>query len=292
MDTLTGIALAGAFMAALGALLAWVLAAANRRLYVYEDPRIDQVEEMLPHSNCGACGTAGCRNFAEELVAGHLQPVRCTVNAPQMNAHIARFLGVDLGQAEKRVARLACAGGRHVARMRAHYEGLSTCRAAATVGGGGKACAWGCLGLGDCESVCEFDAIHLDQWGLPVVDTAKCTACGDCVEVCPKQLFSLQPVSRKLWVACANHADKDAAERQCEVACTACGKCVADAPAGLMRLENELAVIDYAKNALAGPDITQRCESGAIVWLEDGRASKGKAAKRIVRRTALPVMSE
>jgi len=283
--------LAGMFMAVLGIVLAWVLAMANKRLYVFEDPRIEQVEELLPKSNCGACGTAGCRNFAEQVVAGQIEPAKCTVNAPTMNGYIAQFLGVELGNLEKRVARLACAGGRHVARMRAHYAGLSSCRAAAVVGGGGKACAWGCLGLGDCATVCDFDAITMNPFGLPVVDAAKCTACGDCVDVCPKDLFSLEPVSRHLWVACKNHADGDTAEMQCEVACTACGKCVADAAPGLMHLERELAVIDYGKNQLATPKAIERCPSGAIVWLDDGKVSKGREAKRILRTTPLPVES-
>jgi electron transport complex protein RnfB len=292
MDTLTHIALAGAFMAVLGIVLAWMLALANKRLYVFEDPRIGEVEEMLPHANCGACGTAGCRNFAEEVVAGRIEPAKCSVNSPDMNAQIAKFLGVALGQADKRVARLACAGGSHVARMRARYSGISTCRAAATVGGGGKDCAWGCLGVGDCAAVCEFDAIIMDPFDLPVVDATRCTACGDCVEVCPKDLFSLQPVSHKLWVACKSHADGATAEAQCEVSCTACGKCVADAAPGLIRLENDLATIDYGKNHLAKRESIERCPTGAIVWLEGNRVIKGKAAKKIIRLSPLPVAAE
>ena len=292
MDTMLGVTMAGGFMAALGAALAWLLAVASKRLYVYEDPRIEQVSELLPQSNCGACGTAGCRNFAEALVAGRIEPAKCTVNPPEMNTHIAGFLGVAMGDVEKKVARLACAGGRHVARMRAHYEGLGTCRAAATVAGGGKACDWGCLGLGDCDAVCDFEAISMNQYGLPVVDAAKCTACGDCVEICPKALFSLEPVSRKLWVACKNKADGDTAEMQCEVACTACGKCVADSAPGLIKLVNELASIDYALNEQASRKSIERCPTGAIVWMEDGQAARGKSAKKIIRINPLPVMAE
>ena len=289
MEIIGGVFLAGAFMAILGGALAWLLAVANKRLYVYEDPRIEQVEELLPKSNCGACGTAGCRNFAEQVVDGKIEPAKCTVNAPDMNAYIAKYLGVSMGDVVKRVARLACAGGKHVARVRARYEGLDTCRAAATVGGGGKDCAWGCLGLGDCSVVCDFDAIAMDSHGLPVVDVDKCTACGDCVEVCPKALFSLQPITYKLWMACKNRADGDTAEAQCEVACTACGKCVADAAPGLMRLDGELAVVDYNQNHLAAPKAIERCPTGAIVWLEGGQVRKGKEAKKIVRITPLPV---
>ena len=117
-----------AFMASLGLLLAAVLVIANKRLYVFEDPRIDEVEEMLPHANCGACGTAGCRAFAEKLVAGELEPGTCTVNSKEGNQIIANFLGVDIGDREPRVARLACAGGNNVAWVHAGYEGLSDCR--------------------------------------------------------------------------------------------------------------------------------------------------------------------
>jgi Na+-translocating ferredoxin:NAD+ oxidoreductase RNF subunit RnfB len=272
--------------------LAGVLAYASRRLYVYEDPRIDEVEALLPKSNCGACGTAGCRNFAEKVVAGEILPAQCTVNAPAQNAEIADLLGVDAGSVEKRVARLACAGGRHVAFLRARYAGLGSCRAASVVSGGGKDCAWGCLGLADCETVCDFDAIHMDSHGLPVVDADKCTACNDCVEVCPKNLFSLEPVSRKLWVACKNLADGDTAEASCEVACTACGKCVVDAAPGVMKLENNLAVIDYAQNALAARKAIERCPTGAIVWFVNPNLSiKGAEAKKILRQNELPLIS-
>jgi len=279
-------------MAGLGGLLAILLAIASKKLYVFEDPRIEQVEELLPHSNCGACGTAGCHNFAEKAVAGEIEPGRCTVNSPDQNKNIASLLGVALGDIEKRVARLACAGGKHVATMRAKYAGLSSCRAATVAGGGGKSCAWGCLGLGDCADVCDFDAITMDQHGLPVVDVDKCTACGDCVDICPKDLFSLQVMSHKLWVACRNLDDGDTAEAACEVACTACGRCVVDGAPDLISLKNNLAVIDYSKNDSASRKAIERCPTGAIVWLEGGNISKGKAAKKIIRIEPLPATTE
>lgn len=291
MESVSSLAVAVGFMATLGVTLAAVLAFANRKLFVQEDPRIEQVEELLPKTNCGACGQPGCRGFAEKVVAGEVVPAQCTVSSPQQRKEIANLLGVDPGHIEKKVARLACAGGRHVAWMRARYAGLKTCRAAAVVGGGGKECAWGCLGLGDCEAVCEFDALHLDAHGLPVVDADKCAACNDCVEVCPKGLFSLEPVSRQLWVACKNQADGDTAERACEVACTACGKCAADAAPGLIRLDNNLATIRYELNAWASREAIERCPTGAIVWFETpNQAVKGAAAKKILRQDALPLL--
>jgi Fe-S-cluster-containing hydrogenase component 2 len=177
-----------------------------------------------------------------------------------------------------------------VARQKANYEGLESCRAAALVCGGGKGCSWGCLGLADCARICEFQAIRMDANGLPVVTESKCTACGDCVEVCPKGLFSLHPVSHRLWVACRNQLDGDLAEAECEVACTACGRCAADAPAGLIAIVSNLAVVDYSRNSKATPAPIQRCPTGAIVWLSEKEGPvKGLDAKRITRRSPLPV---
>ncbi len=284
------IALASGFMATLGILLAGVLAFANRRLYVFEDPRIDQLEDLLPRANCGACGEAGCRPFAEALVQGRVEPARCTVNSVEMNQSIANFLGVALGNHERLVARLACAGGSHVAATRARYQGLKSCRAAALVSGGGKGCTWGCLGLGDCEEVCDFDAITIDRYGLPQVLTDKCTACGDCVEICPKNLFSLQPDTHRLWINCLNQDPQDEAMAHCQLVCTACGRCALDAPEGLIRMQKNLAVIDYSKNELASPVAIQRCPTGAIVWLDGPAQHKGAGARKVTRKEPLARM--
>lgn len=280
------------FMGVLGFVLAAVLAFANRKLQVQEDPRIDEVEEMLPGTNCGACGCPGCRAFAESCVTGESNPAQCTVSPKEMVNFIAGYLGVEAEQKEKIVARLACAGGNHVARMRAQYSGMGTCRAAAVAGGGGKACAWGCLGLGDCEESCDFDAIHMDRHGLPVVNEDKCVACNDCVVACPLDLFSLHPVSHKLWVACKSLAEGDDALADCEVACTGCARCAMDAPEGLIQIKNNLAVVDYEKNNLATQIPIQRCPTGAIVWLDKGTVTKGASARKIIRQDPLPVQPD
>lgn len=278
------------FMGILGLLLSSMLAFANKKLWVFEDPRIDEIESMLPATNCGACGNAGCRPFAEALISGEVKPAQCTVSSPEMISEIADYLGVDIGDVAKRVARLACAGGSHVARNRARYKGLESCRAASVVSGGPKSCTWGCIGLADCAEVCDFDAITMDIHGLPVVDAEKCTACEDCVEICPKGLFSIQPADRRLWVACKNLEHGDMAEMECEVACTACERCAKDSPEGLITIQNNLAVVDYSKNSLASPVATERCPTGAIVWLDDDKGPvKGIYAKRIVRNGALPL---
>ena len=279
MPVLTAVAT----IAGLTFVLASVLVVANRCFYVQEDPRITAVETMLPHTNCGACGYPGCHAFAEALVTGETLPVKCTVSNATQHARIASFLGVSVGMEEKRVARLACAGGNNVARNRAHYDGLGSCAAAALVAGGGKACFWGCLGLADCAIACDFDAIEMNAHHIPEVDEDRCTACGDCVEACPKDLFSLHPVSHRLWVACASLAEGDEILADCEVACTGCARCAMDAPHQITMI-NSLPVIDYRKGPLTA-EPTQRCPTGAIVWLDkEAGALKGPAARKIVRQ--------
>lgn len=276
-------------IAAIGALtlvLAFLLSLASRKLSVFEDSRIDVVDEMLPHANCGACGYPGCRAFAEAVVGGAALPGKCTVSSEDQRQRIAGFLGVGVGAEVRRVARLACAGGANVARQRARYHGPSDCRAAQAVGGGGKGCFWGCLGLGDCERSCNFNAIRMDEFGLPRVDEAACTACGDCVSVCPRDLFSLQAVDNRLWVACRNLEHGDAVLEDCEVACTACGRCAMDAADGLVVMQGNLPVVDYRRKQQRTP--IERCPTGAIVWIDPERGPvKGAASRQVIRQSRL-----
>lgn len=255
-------------LSGLGLAFAALIAITHRRFRVWEDPRIDAVAELLPGSNCGACGCAGCRAFAEALVEGSMQPATCTVMSVDQVDVVAGYLGVEAGEANKRVARLLCAGGCDVAPARADYRGLETCKAAAAVAGGGKSCVWGCIGLADCKVACDFDAIFMNPVGLPVVVPERCTACGDCVEACPKDLFTLMPVEHKLIVQCKSALEGEEAEAQCRVACTGCGICVLDAAPGLIEIVNGLAVVDYAKNEAAGPEAVARCPTGAIAWVD------------------------
>lgn len=244
-----------------------LIALANSRLKVWEDPRIDEVADMLPGANCGACGFAGCRAFAEAVIGGDTPPATCTVMGPEDTSDVATYLGVDAGSVDQKIARLLCAGGSDVAHRRATYHGLESCGAAVAVGGGGKACAWGCVGLADCAVACTFGAIVMNEADLPVVDPELCTSCGDCVDACPLDLFVIMPVDHRLIVQCKNLLSSDDATDVCSVACNACGRCAADAP-DVITMQNGLAVIDYERIDLANPDAIARCPTNAIVWLE------------------------
>ncbi len=265
---MTDLLTAPAIMVGIGLFFGAILAIAQRFLKVDEDPRIEATNEMLPGTNCGACGQPGCLPFAEKLVSGDVDPGQCTVSTDDAIERIAEFLEVDAGRQEKLVARLRCGGGGLQAHQIAEYQGFEGCRAAAVVSGGGKGCAWGCLGLGDCEVACTFDAIHMNTNGLPQVDTEKCRACPDCVAACPRDLFVLVPMRQKLFVQCNIPLAGESATQLCSVACDACGKCAADAAPGLIRMEGNLPVIDYAAGGPARPEATFRCATRSIVWLE------------------------
>jgi RnfABCDGE-type electron transport complex B subunit len=273
MESVTAIG----FLLSLASALAVVLAVANARLKVYEDPRIDQVHEMLPNTNCGACGEAGCRAFAEALVAGKQQSSACTVGGDETAQEVADYLGVEAGEAVKRTARLLCAGGSNVAIHMSEYQGHESCRAATAVGGGSKGCRFGCLGFGDCFDVCDFDAIRMSPNGLPLIDVDKCTTCGDCVDICPKNVIEIIPLDQKLLVQCKSELEGDEMLELCKVACTACGRCVADAAQGLLRMKKNIPVLSAELIHLQSPEATHRCPTGAIAWV-DGRQFQPGAA--------------
>lgn len=251
-------------MTGLGVLFSSILAVAYVFLRVPEDPRVGVVEGLLPGTNCGACGQPGCAAFAETLVSGSAAPSGCTVSSPSGIEAIAEFLGVDPGTAQKRSARVHCAGGSAVARQNAAYEGVDSCAAAALVSAGGKSCPWGCLGLADCVASCGFDAIHMNEQNLPVIDPDKCTACGDCVDACPRDLIEILPVDEPLIVQCNAPLTGDEAMAHCAVACDACGRCAADAPDGLIEMVNGLPRIHYGSGISHSPVPTLRCPTGAI----------------------------
>jgi len=280
--------IAPAIMTGIGLVFAIILAVAYRFLKVQEDPRIEETEDLLPGSNCGACGQPGCHAFAEQLVQGTVPPSKCTVASPDSIDSVAELLDVDPGQQEKHVARLHCAGGKGQAYQIAEYQGFDSCLAAAVVSGGGKGCSWGCFGLGDCQKVCTFKAITTNTNGLPVVDIDKCTACGDCVDACPRDLFELVPLNQNLFVQCKAPLAGEMAVALCFTACDACERCVADAAPGLIHMHDNLPVVDYSGGGPARPEATYRCPTGAIQWLEgaqfaDKETSKTQSEARYAR---------
>lgn len=252
----------------LGSLAALILFAAAQKFKVFEDPRIDQVEEALPAANCGGCGYPGCRAFAEALVkADDISSMNCPVGGATVMAMVAGILGKEVSQAAPQVAVIRCNGScEHRPRVN-EYQGATSCAVAAALYGGETGCSYGCLGLGDCVEACKFDAMYMDpETGLPVVIEDNCVACGACVKACPKDIIELRntgPKSRRIFVSCVNKDKGAVAKKSCEVACIGCGKCQKVCPHDAITIENNLAYIDYNKCKLCRKCV-EVCPTNAI----------------------------
>ncbi|MBQ8465338.1 MAG: RnfABCDGE type electron transport complex subunit B [Alphaproteobacteria bacterium] len=218
-------------LSGLAVLAAIVLYWASQKFAVQESPLVGQIYEILPHANCGACGRAGCQDFASicaNASAEEFQNLNCPVGGRKVMEKIATLKGVQAGEAERKCAVLRCNGSCQNAPDKVVYTGMKSCRAAHSVMSGRSGCPNGCLRMGDCVQVCQYGALSLDkETGLPVVDYKKCTSCGACVKRCPRGLFEIRPIQENMqvYVACRNQQKGAVARKNCKVACIACGKC-------------------------------------------------------------------
>jgi len=185
------------FMLGIGAVCGIVLSLSSKVFYVYEDPRIAEVENSLAAANCGGCGYAGCSAAAEAIVTGKESPCLCVINSKEGVEAVSKIMGVDAGSAESPMSYNMCEGGFRAA-DKYHYMGVSSCKAMAVVFGGQRVCGVGCIGLGDCVKACTFDAVHMGSEGHPVVDDDKCVGCGACQKACPKDIIEVKTLTEKL----------------------------------------------------------------------------------------------
>jgi len=235
----------------LGAIFGVGLAIASKRLAVAVDPRLERIHSLLPGSNCGACGGAGCFGFAEALLSGKLPVAACRVSAQAVKEKIAGILGQALEENIDKIATLHCYGGRRV-QDRFVYAGIKDCVAANLVLGGQKACIFSCLGFGTCAKVCPFDAITMSEDDLPVIDAHKCKFCNKCVAVCPKRILSLVALTHNVYVACSSHDCGRDTKAVCSVGCIACRLCEKTCRFDAIHVLDNLALIDYNKCTSCG----------------------------------------
>jgi len=230
-----------------------VLYVCSKKFAVHEDPRVSQVQEVLPGANCGGCGFPGCNGLAQALVkgadAGSIEGLLCPVGGQDVMSKAADLLGMAIANSEPKVAVVRCNGTCELRPRTAEYDGMRTCAAMNTCGAGETACGYGCLGCGDCVAACQFDAIHMNpDTGLPEVDEDKCTSCGACVKACPRHIIELRkkgPKGRRVFVSCVNKDKGAVAMKACKAACIGCGKCEKACPFGAIKIENNLSYIDY-----------------------------------------------
>lgn len=281
-------------LGAIGIVGALLLYVASKKFEVHEDPRIGQVQEVLPGANCGGCGYAGCAGFAGACVkADSLDGMLCPVGGAPVMAKIATILGKEASSAEPKVAVVRC-NGTCAARPRTNkFDGVKSCAVASSLYGGETNCSFGCLGYGDCVKACNFDAIHINpETGLAEVDEDKCTACGACVKACPKNVIELRkkgPKSRRIFVSCVNKDKGAVARKACANACIGCGKCAKECPFGAITVENNVAYIDYNKCRMCHKCVAV-CPTGAIHEL-NFPPRKEAAPKVAVEKPAAPAES-
>ena len=257
-----------AILVLLGVVLAVVLYVVAEKFKVEEDPRIDDVEKELPGANCGGCGQAGCRAFAQFCVESEdMEKCFCPVGGNDVMQKVAAVLGREVAAKEPMVAVVRCNGTCENRPKTNEYGGYQSCRVKAALYSGDTGCSFGCLGCGDCVSVCQFGAISMDaETGLPVVDEEKCTACGACVKACPKNVIELRNKGRKnmrVYVSCINKDKGAAARKACKAACIGCSKCAKVCPFEAISVENNLAYIDFTKCKLCKKCVAE-CPTGAI----------------------------
>lgn len=212
-----------------------------------EDPRIDEIEAVLPGANCGGCGFAGCRNFAEQCAkATSLDNLLCPVGGNAVMQKIAPIVGMEAVEQAPRIAVVRCNGSCENRPQTSHYEGAHSCAVEAALYSGESNCNYGCLGEGDCAAACDFGGITMDPvTRLPIVDPDICVACGSCVKACPRNIIELRKRQEpRIYVACNNRDKGIIARKVCSVACIGCGKCAKSCPNGAIALTDNLAYID------------------------------------------------
>lgn len=252
----------------LGLLLAVILFLVAKKFKVEEDPRIDEVEKVLPGANCGGCGNAGCRAFAQSCVkAENLDNNFCPVGGNDVMKKVAAVLGKEVADKAPMVAVVRCNGSCENRPRTNEYDGVASCRVKASLYCGDTDCRYGCVGCGDCVSACAFGALSMDPvTGLPVVDEEKCTACGACTKACPKGLIELRnkgPRGMRVFVSCVNKDKGAVARKACKAACIGCGKCAKVCPHGAITLSDNVAYIDFTKCKLCKKCVAE-CPTGAI----------------------------
>lgn len=135
----------------------------------------DQLDDLLPQTQCGKCGYPGCRPYAEAMAAGHVNINRCPPGGPETMAALARVLG-------KPEQPLDPECGTHQAFHIALIDEEH------------------CIGCTLCIQACPVDAILGANQFMHTIIASECTGCELCVEPCPVDCITMVPAGRS-WTA-------------------------------------------------------------------------------------------
>lgn len=150
----------------LGLTLGLLLGIAAKYLKVESSPIIDELEAILPGSQCGQCGFPGCRPAAEALAAGNAPATLCPPGGSALAEQIATMLGISLDLSDVSEPELLVA----------------------------KVNEEDCTGCTRCFKVCPTDAIVGAPKQIHAVVADACIACEKCIAVCPTECLQMQPV--------------------------------------------------------------------------------------------------
>lgn len=232
--------------AAFGIICGIGLAYAAKKFAVQVDPKIEAVRACLPGANCGACGFAGCESYAEAVVCDiGCPPNKCAPGKQAVAEKVAAITGKAAGEASSVISFLRCARNDGEVAKKHAYVGVDTCQAASIAFGGPYECTYACVGYGDCEAACPFDAIHMKD-NMPVIDPEACTGCGVCVNTCPKKVLQLLTKDALCYVPCSNREAGKAVSNVCKVGCISCQACTRKTK-DAVKLVNNRIEIDYDK---------------------------------------------
>lgn len=160
-------------LALLGLGLGVMLGFAAKYLKVEAGALVQEIEAMLPGSQCGQCGFPGCGPAAEAVANGQAQVTMCPPGGRTLAQALADMLGVsaDLSGMEEQVPQVAFVN-----------EQL-------------------CIGCTKCFKRCPTDALVGANRQIHVVIKDACTGCGKCVDVCPTESILLRdvPVTLETW---------------------------------------------------------------------------------------------
>lgn len=163
-------------IALLAGVFGLILGYAARRFAVEGDPIVDQVDALLPQTQCGQCSYAGCRPYAEAIAAGEAEINRCPPGGEVTMLALADLLGHDPIPLQDAVA--------------AEKP---------------KAVAWideqECIGCTLCIQACPVDAILGAAKQMHTVIDVECTGCELCLPPCPVECIHMRPleVTLETW---------------------------------------------------------------------------------------------
>lgn len=261
MDKYMSIVMAVGVVTVTGLLGAAILVVASQYLKVEQDERVEKIQTALPGANCGACGYAGCADYAAAIVNGEKANL-CIPGGPSTAANIADIMGKPAGEVIPQKAVVLCQGSLANRSLKYKYAGVKSCSVSAALHGGNSSCAYGCLGYGDCVAVCKFDAIHVHN-GVAWVDAQKCTGCATCQAECPKRIITMYRAEEKPVVLCESKQPAKLTIKECKVGCIACKACQKVCPVKAIKVQDNLAEIDPEKCIACGACVTS-CPVNAI----------------------------